>query len=86
MADSKTSESPSPRGVAGVLERLRSSTLFTVVALIFAVDLVVPDMLPFVDEVVLGAATILLARWRLRRTEPEPAEKPPPKNVTPPAG
>lgn len=83
MADTKTPKSPMPKGIAGMFERLTSSTLFMVVAVIFAVDLVVPDMLPFVDEVVLGAATILLARWRLRRTEPEPAEKPPAKDVTP---
>ena len=83
MADKKKDGIPTPRGIAGMLERLTSSTLFTVVAVIFLVDLAVPDPVPFVDEIVLGAATILLARWRLRRTEPEPAEKPPAKNVTP---
>jgi Family of unknown function (DUF6116) len=74
-----------------VLERLqrfagelKSSTLLLVVTTLFVVDLVIPDPLPFVDEIVLGLLTILIARWRERRRQP-PAAKPPPKNVTPPA-
>ncbi len=63
-------------------ERFRSSTLLTVVASLFLLDLAIPDALPFVDEIILGILTILIARWQARRTPPP---KPPPKNVTPPS-
>jgi hypothetical protein len=33
-------------------------------ALLFVVDLVIPDPVPFVDELLLGLATILLTRRR----------------------
>ena len=65
---------------------MKSSTLLLVVTSLFLVDLAVPDPLPFVDEIVLGIVTILVARWQSRRQEPPPAPKPPPKDVTPPAG
>lgn len=78
-----------PRSLIGRLQRyagqLKSSTLLVLVASLFALDLVVPDPLPFVDEIVLGIVTILVARWQGRRQEPPPA-KPSPKDVTPPGG
>lgn len=53
--------------VESFLRRLRFRTLFIVAATLFAVDLVVPDFIPLVDEVLLLIATIVLSRWR----EPE---------------
>lgn len=50
--------------------RLRHPTLFKFTALLFAVDLVVPDMIPFVDEILLGLGTLLLANWKDRRASP----------------
>jgi hypothetical protein len=49
-----------------LLARLGSGTLLALCATLFAVDLVIPDPVPFVDELILGAATLLLARWRQR--------------------
>ena len=83
-----------PGRISAFLDRLSTSNLVFVVAAIFAVDLIVPDMVPFIDEVVLGVLTILLTRWRSnanrRAAESDSAnstgddyEKPPPKNVTP---
>ncbi len=63
--------------------QLKSSTLLAIVTSLFVLDLVVPDALPFVDEIVLGVVTVLIARWQSRRKEPAPAPKPPPKDVTP---
>lgn len=40
--------------------RLRFPQLFTVVLVIFLVDLVVPDMIPFLDEILFGLLTVLL--------------------------
>jgi len=50
--------------VESFLRRLRFRTLFIVAATLFAVDLVVPDFIPLVDEVLLLIATIVLSRWR----------------------
>jgi len=48
---------------------------------LFCLDLLVPDPIPFVDEILLGLLTLLAAGWQLRGGGPPP--KPPPKNVTP---
>lgn len=47
--------------------QLRYPTLVLVTALVFLVDLVVPDLLPFVDEALLGLLTLLLGAIRERR-------------------
>jgi hypothetical protein len=49
------------------LGRLRYPQLFKLTALLFLVDLVVPDMIPFIDELLLGLGTLLLANWKRRR-------------------
>jgi len=51
------------------LRGLRSWQLFAVAVGLLAVDLVVPDPVPFVDEVLLGLAAMLLARWKRPPTE-----------------
>ena len=50
----------------GVLARARSPVLLLVAATLFVVDLLVPDFIPFIDEILLGLVTILLARWKVR--------------------
>jgi hypothetical protein len=45
-------------------------------AALFALDIVVPVFVPFVDELLLGLGTLLLANWK-RRKEPEPQGRPP---------
>lgn len=92
MSDN-SKQDKTPGRITAFLDRLSTSNLVFVVAAIFAVDLVVPDMVPFIDEVVLGVLTILLARWRVgaqqRAAQADVGsggdgyEKPPPKNVTP---
>lgn len=49
------------------LARLRFPVLFLIAAALFVLDLAVPDVIPFADEVLLGLATALLASWRARR-------------------
>ena len=41
--------------------RLRFPTLFWITAGIFLVDLIVPDFIPFADEILLGLATLILS-------------------------
>ncbi|MEW4486908.1 DUF6116 family protein [Thalassoglobus sp. JC818] len=53
----------------GYLEKLRFPWLFLIVGVLFGVDLVVPDFIPFADELLLGAMTLLLGAWRGRKSE-----------------
>ncbi len=48
------------------LARLRFPQLFLVTAALFVLDLLVPDMIPFVDELLLGLLSLLLALLRRR--------------------
>ena len=47
--------------------KLRHPTLFKLTALAFAINLVVPDLVPFIDEIILGLGTLLLANWKDRK-------------------
>ena len=49
------------------LGRLRFPTLFALVLALFGIDLLVPDVLPLVDELLLGLMTLLLGAWRRRK-------------------
>lgn len=52
------------------LGRLSHPRLFAVIAGLFALDLVIPDFIPFADELLLGLATVALGNWK-RRRDPE---------------
>ncbi len=63
--------------IALLLERLRNlrfPVLAVLAGVLFLVDLVVPDLIPLVDELLLGLLTLLLASWKKRR---DPAIDPP---------
>jgi hypothetical protein len=61
--------------IVGWAARLRFPYLFALTAGLFAADLIVPDVLPFADEILLGLATAVLASWRRRREEPVDEER-----------
>ena len=44
--------------------RLRFPHLFLLAGLLFGLDLVIPDAIPFLDEVFLGLMTLMFAAWR----------------------
>lgn len=52
------------------LQRLRYPYLFVVLGVLFLLDLVVPDAIPLVDELLLGLLTMLVGSWRTRREPP----------------
>jgi hypothetical protein len=58
-------------GVYGAVVRylgsLRYPTLFVIAAVVFLLDLIVPDMIPFADEILLGILTIALGRMTGRK-------------------
>ncbi|MGH7541884.1 MAG: DUF6116 family protein, partial [Gemmatimonadota bacterium] len=45
------------------VSRLRFPRLFFLTAVLFAVDLFLPDVIPFADEILLGLGTALLGAW-----------------------
>jgi len=47
--------------------KLRYPTLFKLTAALFAITLFIPDPIPFVDEILLGLGTLLLANWKNRK-------------------
>jgi len=49
---------------------LRYPTLFGLVAALFVIDLLLPDLVPFVDEILLALGTLLLGSLRRRRAPP----------------
>ena len=56
----------------GWARRLRYPTLFKLTALVFVVNVFVPDVIPFVDEILLGLGTLLLANLKDRDTSGTP--------------
>lgn len=49
------------------LTRLRFPVLFGVTSVLFVINLLIPDVLPFVDEILLGMVAALLGSWKKRR-------------------
>lgn len=60
-----------PRLVRRYLGRLRFPALFLLTAALFALNVAVPDPIPFVDEVLLALVGLLLGSLRERRRERE---------------
>lgn len=56
------------------LSRLKFPMLFKLTAALFLLDVVIPDMIPFADELLLAMGTLVLGSWKRRRealpTEP----------------
>lgn len=50
--------------------RLRFPYLFLLTAGLFIVDALVPDLIPFIDEILLGLGTLLLANFKNRKLDP----------------
>ena len=66
----------------GFIERfagkLRFPQLFLFTATLFVLDVLIPDLIPFADEILLGLVTLLLANWKRKDRAPErPARKSP---------
>jgi hypothetical protein len=63
----------------GFLGRLKFPQLFLLAAGLFLFDLIVPDFVPFIDEILLAIGTLILGSWE-KKVVPE--SKPPMKDVT----
>lgn len=56
-------------------EKLRHPKLFWLTAALFALDVLLPDIIPFADEILLGLATLLFANWKRRIELPVPPRR-----------
>lgn len=62
----------------GFLGRLSFPRLFMLAAALFLIDMVIPDVIPFIDEILLGMGTLLLASFRKRKEPQGPGARKPP--------
>jgi hypothetical protein len=73
-------------GIAGIVLRwasgLRFPYLFLITALLFGFNLLVPDFVPVVDELIMGLVALTLASLRKKPQEASSA-KSPPGNIKP---
>jgi hypothetical protein len=66
------SRSPVQDIVGSLVGQLRYPWVFVLLLTLFVVDLVVPDPIPFIDEVMLALLTFLVGSWRTRRKAAPP--------------
>ncbi len=53
---------------SGYLSRLRYPWLFLITILLFIFDLVIPDVLPFVDEIILGLLAAIFSKMKKEKS------------------
>lgn len=71
-----------PQITKGMVEqqatKLRFPILLFITGSLFVLDFLIPDFIPFVDEILLGLATVILSRLKTRKApevfvqEPDP--------------
>jgi hypothetical protein len=72
---------PMVGGILGFASRLRFPGLLALTASILVLDLLIPDFLPFVDEILLSLVTLALAA--LRKPREAPADEAPVIDIDP---
>jgi hypothetical protein len=70
-----------PGAVERLTSKLRFPQLFLITAVLFLLDLLIPDLIPFADEILLGLLTVVLGSLQKRVPTEAPHEV---KDVTPP--
>jgi hypothetical protein len=58
--------------------KLSYPRLFLFAAGLFVADTLIPDFIPFADELLLGLGTLLLANWKKRKDPATPGDVPRP--------
>lgn len=73
MGRSNQSTMDTKKGIGALIpefiSRLRYPLLFIIFLLFFIVDLALPDVIPFADEIFLGLLTAIFSRLRKERAE-----------------
>lgn len=65
-----------PNAVLRYAQRLRFPHVFLLTLVIFVADMLIPDFIPFADEILLGLLTLLLASWKARGSSKSSEPKP----------
>ncbi len=60
--------------------KLRFPILLGITGTLFVLDFFIPDFIPFVDEILLGLATVILSRFKTRKAPEVFVQEPDPKN------
>jgi hypothetical protein len=65
---------PTPLGnvIVRFIDQLESPKLFKLAVVLFLLNVVVPDPIPLLDEILMGIAVLMLARRK--KTEPPPPD------------
>ena len=79
---------PSSQGLVGALlaryaARLRFPQLFAFTGTLFLLDMLIPDLIPFMDEAMLGLLTLMLGMWRRKAPAEDQPPNPQVKDITP---
>ena len=53
--------------ILGYLSRLRFPHLFVITLVLFIINVIVPDVIPFADEILLGLVALLLGNLRKKK-------------------
>ena len=64
-----------PKFIRQFLERRRFPTLMLLGAVLFIANLLVPDPLPFVDEILMLIATVAIGSVRSKKKSPKDSEQ-----------
>lgn len=67
---------PGAQFVEKTISKLKFPQAFAFFVALFLLDLIVPDFVPFIDEILLAAGTVMLSRWK-KSPEPPPVQLPP---------
>jgi len=60
---------PVPSLLTRYASRLRFPRLLALTATLFVVDVLIPDFIPFIDEILLGLGTLVLANLKNRKSD-----------------
>ena len=63
-----------PQAVNDAAQKMRFPKLFALALLLFLVDLVVPDFIPFIDEILLGLLSLILGSIKQKRKDNDALE------------
>jgi hypothetical protein len=55
---------PATGPILGFASRLRFPVLFFITLGLWAINMIIPDPVPLIDELVMGLLTLLLATWK----------------------
>ena len=61
---------PLTRAITDLAAFLRFPYLFLLTATLFVLDVLIPDLVPFADEILRGLLTLLFGSWRKSRKTP----------------